>query len=262
MISAFSQSPLWLIFEGREETPLACLYLNLEIFPSSRQFQDARDYFGTPPKAALAALENCYLEGRDVIDLPDPTRYLDYTYLDDQPEPELNFVERPLAMLFRTLMASRGRLRHMQSTEIAIARVIQFVPIWAQTAFRGTGCLLWENMIFTEDAFTRAMADLQPVLTRLQVDGTAHPPDAQILKLFKQEEAFHPFLRHLESDQRLRRELWEAFLKGREASLPDWSRPRLHSESPSYNMQIGMNGEAYIRDLPEGLDGWTGLVSN
>jgi len=171
--SAFSQSPLWLIFEGREERPLACLYLNIEIFPSSRHFQDAEQSFSKPSEA-LSVLENCYLAGRGVIDLPDPSRYLHYTYLDDGGEPDLNFVERPLAMLFRTLMASRGRLRHVQSTEIAVARVLQFLPIWAQTAFRPTGCIFWAGRLPAQDEYTRAVSDLQPGLTTLQ---DAQPSD-------------------------------------------------------------------------------------
>ena len=171
--AAFSQSPLWLIFKGREKSPLECLYLNIEVFPSSRQFQDARNNFGTPPKS-LALLEDCYLKGRGVINVPDPTRYLDHTYLDDAPEPELNFVERPWAMLFRTLMASRGRLRHVQSTEISIAHVQHLLPIWAQTAFRPTGCIFWAGRLPAQDEYTRAVSDLQPGLTTLQ---DAQPSD-------------------------------------------------------------------------------------
>ena len=74
-----------------------------------------------------------------MIEIPHPDRYLRYTYLDDAVEPELNFVERPLAMLYRTLMSSRGRLRHVQTTELCLARVKNFLPIWAQTALKGMG---------------------------------------------------------------------------------------------------------------------------
>ena len=197
-----------------------------------------------------------------MIDIPNSTRYLSYTYIDDAPEPELNFVERPLAMLFRTLMASRGRLRHVQSVEIAIARAIQFLPTWAQTAFQGTGYDFWVPTLPVQDIFTRAVADLQPALTTLQLDGSARFSDAQVLQLFKSRDTLQPFLLCLEKDQTLRQTLWQAFLEGRERSLPDWSRPPLKSDSAPVRRQIEMNGEAYVRDLPEGLDGWTGFVSN
>ena len=249
---------MWLIFEGREDRHLACLYLNIEVFPSSRQFKDAKQNF-TTPSADLAALKNCYLDGHGVIDIPDPTRYLSYTYLDDGPEPELNFVERPLAMLFRTLVASRGRLRHFQSTEIAIARVPQFLLIWAQTAFRPTGCRFWSSTLPAQDDFTRAAGDLQAALTTLQVDGTTSPSDAQILHLFGSREALQPFFRCLESDRTLLQKVWTAFVEGRVLFLPDWTRCSLKDESTSYNRQIRMNGEAYVRDLPEG-DDWVGFL--
>ena len=110
---------------------------SLEIFPSSRQFLDANEAFGQPPDESLDALADCYQEGRGVIKIPNPDRYPQYTYQDDAVEAELNLVERPLAMLYRTLMASRGRVRHVQTTELALARVQDFLPIWAQTALKG-----------------------------------------------------------------------------------------------------------------------------
>ena len=247
--TGFSQSPLWMIFEGRENRPLSCLYLNLEILPSSRQFRDAEEALDQPPDKSLAALADCYQEGRGIIRIPDPARYLQYTYQDDAAEPELNFVERPLAMLYRTMMASRGRLRHVQTTELALARVEDLLVVWAQTALKGMNNIQGRRR-FREDGFLQAIADLQPVLASLVTPCCTTPPEESFDRLFQSRETLRPLSPCITGNRKLQTDLWEAFLEGRMASIPDWTRPSL-PDDPELLHYFRMNGEQYIRDLPK-----------
>lgn len=243
-----SQSPLWLIFEGRETRPLSCLYLNLEILPSSRQFQDAKDALRQPPDESLAALADCYQDGRGVIKIPDPDRYLRYTYQDEAVEPELNFVERPLAMLYRTMMASRGRLCHVQTTELAIARIQDLLPMWAQTALTGMDNVQ-KRQDFRKDSFLLAVADLQPALASLVTPSSTLPSEESLDRLFQSRKALQPLLPCIQSNRKLQADLWEAFLEGKVAGLPDWTMPPL-PDNPTSLVHFRMKGEEYIRDLP------------
>jgi hypothetical protein len=238
-----------LIFEGREDRPLSCLYLNLEIFPSSRQFRDAQDVFGQRPDESLDSLEDCYKEGKGVIKIPNPDRYLQYTYQDDAVEPELNFVERPLAMLYRTLMASRGRLRHVQTTELALARVQDFLPIWAQTALKGMDHLQ-RRQDFCQDSFLQAIADLQPALASLKTSCGSLPSEESFDRLFQSRETLRPLLPCIQGNRELQTEVWEAFVEGKRASLPDWTRPSLPDDRKLLRY-FTMDSEQYIRDMPK-----------
>ena len=249
LCTGFFQSPLWLIFEGRIHRPLQCLYLRLEIFPSSRQFLDANEAFGQPPDESLDALADCYQEGRGVIKIPNPDRYLQYTYQDDAVEPELNLVERPLAMLYRTLMASRGRVRHVQTTELALARVQDLLPIWAQTALKGMDNLQ-KPQDFRDDKYLQALADLQPALASLMTACSTLPSEDSFARLFQSRESLRPLLPCIQGNRELQARLWEAYLEGRRASLPDWTKPSL-PDDPKLLQYFDMNGEHYIRDLPK-----------
>jgi hypothetical protein len=246
--SGCSQSPLWLIFEGRENRPLSCLYLNLEIFPSSRQFEDAEQAFGQRPDESLAPLADCYKHDRGVIEIPDPDRYLRYTYQDDSPESELNFVERPLAMFYRTMVASRGRLNHVQVKDIALARVKDLLPIWAQTALKGMDYSL-RPQDFREDAFWQAVADLQPALASLMTLGHTQPSEESLTGLFQSREALQPLLPCIQGDRKLQIDLWNAFVEGQRTSLPDWTKPSLTDDLQAL-WYLAKDGETYIRDVP------------
>ena len=232
LCTGFSQSPLWLIFEGRIHRPLQCLYLRLEIFPSSRQFLDANEAFGQPPDESLDALADCYQEGGGVIKIPNPDRYPQYTYQDDAVEAELNLVERPLAMLYRTLMASRGRVRHVQTTELALARVQDFLPIWAQTALKGMD-IIREHSLFRKDKYLHAIADLQPALASMMTSSCTPPPEESFERLFESRETLCPLSPCIQGNRKLQTDLWEAHVKGRRASLPDWTRPSLPDDRKS-----------------------------
>ena len=249
LCTGFSQSPLWLIFEGRGDRPLSCLYLNLEVLPSSRQFRDAEEALGQPPDKSMAALVDCYRGDKGIIKIPDPARYLRYTYQDEAVEPELNFVERPLAMLYRTLMASRGRLRHVQTTELALARVQDLLPIWAQTALKGMDNLQ-KPQDFRDDKYLQALADLQPALASLMTACSTLPSEDSFARLFQSRESLRPLLPCIQGNRELQARLWEAYLEGRRASLPDWTKPSL-PDDPKLLQYFDMNGEHYIRDLPK-----------
>ena len=63
-------------------------------------------------------------------------------------------------------------------------------------------------------------------------------------------ETLHPFLQYLEEDPSLGQKVWEAFVEGRKASLPDWSRRSLSEEAwLSLACHLTMWEESFIRDL-------------
>ena len=183
-----------------------------------------------------------------MIKIPDPDRYLAYTYLDDAPEPELNFVERPLAMLHRTLMASRGRIRHVQTTELALARVKDFLPTWAETALKGMDNYK-KRQNFRDDPFLCAVADLQPALASLMTSSCTLPSEGKFDRLFQSREALRPLFHCIQGDKKLQTDLWHAFMEGRDTSLPDWSRASLPDDPRSVE-HLDMGGEHYTRDVP------------
>ena len=184
-----------------------------------------------------------------MIKIPDPDRYLAYTYLDDAPEPELNFVERPLAMLHRTLMASRGRIRHVQTTELALARVKDFLPTWAETALKGMDNYK-KRQNFRDDPFLCAVADLQPALAALLADVDTQPCEDQTMQVFRTRQTLHPLLQCFEEDRSLLLRAWEAFLEGRKASLPDWSKQPFDDKIAADNRN-DMSEKPRVRDVPQ-----------
>ena len=205
---------------------------------------------GQRPDKSLASLADCYKPDVGVIKLPDPDRYLQYTYQDDAPERELNFVERPLASLYRTLMASRGRLRQVQTTEIALARVKELLPLWAQTALKGMNNMK-KRQDYRDDHFLRAIADLQPALASMATPGCTQPSEESLLGLFQSRETLGLLLPCIEGDKEAQSDLWEAYLEGKKTSLSDWTRPSLR-EDQRLVQHLDMIGESYIRDVPQG----------
>ena len=144
-------------------------------------------------------------------------------------------------MVFHTLMASRGRLRHVQVSELAIARVIQLLPIWPQTALKGLGC---------GDDFTAAVADLQPALAALLADVDTQPCEDQTMQVFRTRQTLHPLLQCFEEDRSLLLRAWEAFLEGRKASLPDWSKQPFDDKIAADNRN-DMSEKPRVRDVPQ-----------
>ena len=157
-------------------------------------------------------------------------------------------MERPLAMFYRTMLASRGRLHHVQVKDIALARVKELLPIWAQTALKGMN-YSQVPQDFIEDTFWQAVADLQPALTSLMTLGHTQPSEESLIGLFQSREALQTLISCIQGDRKLQIDLWDAFVEGQTASLPDWTTLSLTEDRRALRY-LSKSGETYIRDVP------------